>query len=77
MTIKVTYNNNVDRQHVLVDNSMTIRAFCEDNGVDYSRGGLNLDGSPLRPGDIDKSFEQMNVAEHCYLLSVVKADNAA
>ncbi|MDR9824985.1 hypothetical protein RCJ22_05100, partial [Vibrio sp. FNV 38] len=38
---------------------------------------MMLDGVTLRPGDLDKSFDDFGIAETCYLLSVQKADNAA
>jgi hypothetical protein len=38
---------------------------------------MNLDGSPLHPGDLDKTFADFGIAEKCYLLNVVKADNVA
>ena len=37
----------------------------------------SLDGTTLMPGDLDKSFAQFGITEKCFLLNVVKADNAA
>lgn len=37
----------------------------------------SLDGVTLQAGDLDKSFAAMGITEKCFLLNVVKADNAA
>lgn len=74
--IKVTIGNNVKREAVIISPNTTLRAALEDNGVDYSRGVMHLDGSSLNPGDLDKTFADFGITEKCYLLNVVKADNA-
>lgn len=74
--IKVTVGNNVKRESVIVENSRTLRSVIEDAGIDYTRGVMHLDGSTLQPGDLDKSFADFGINEKCFLLSVVKADNA-
>ena len=74
--IKVTVGNNVNRNTVIIDEGTTLRNCLEENGVDYTRGTMHLDGSTLNPGDLDKSFASFGITEKCYLLNVVKADNA-
>lgn len=74
--IKVTVGNNVKRESVIVDENTTLRTVLEDNGVDYTSGTMHLDGSSLKPGEIDKTFAELGITEKCYLLNVVKADNA-
>ena len=74
--IKVVVGNNVKRETVIVEKSATLRSVLENANVDYTRGVMHLDGSSLNPGDLDKTFEDMGIAEKCYLLNVVKADNA-
>lgn len=74
--IKVTVGNNVKRNSVIVDGSRTLRSVLEEADIDYTRGVMHLDGSSLNPGDLDKSFESFGITEKCYLLNVVKADNA-
>ena len=74
--IKVVVGNNVKRETVIVDPTTTLRTVLEDANVDYTRGVMHLDGSSLNPGDLDKSFASMGITEKCYLLNVVKADNA-
>lgn len=75
--IKVVVGNNVKRETVIVDASTTLRKVLEDANVDYTRGVMHLDGSSLNPGDLDKTFASLGITEKCYLLNVVKADNAA
>ena len=74
--IKVTVGNNVKREAVIVDENTTLRTVLEDNGIDYTSGTMHLDGSSLKPGEIDKTFADLGITEKCYLLNVVKADNA-
>jgi len=74
--VQVIVGNNVKRNTVVVSPETTLRTVLEDNGIDYSRGTMHLDGASLNPGDLDKSFAALNVTEKCFLLNVVKADNA-
>lgn len=74
--VKVTVGNNVKRESVIVDGSTTLRTVLEDAGIDYTKGVMHLDGSSLNPGDLDKTFESFGITEKCFLLNVVKADNA-
>lgn len=75
--IQVTVGNNVKREKMIVDAGRTLRSVLEEAGVDYTRGVMHLDGSSLNPGDLDKTFESFGITEKCFLLNVVKADNAA
>ena len=74
--IKVTMGNNVKRSSEILDENTTLREALEIAGIDYSRGTMNLDGSSLAPGDLDKTFADFGISEKCFLLNVVKADNA-
>ena len=74
--IKVTMGNNVKRTSKILDENTTLREALEDAEIDYARGVINLDGSSLNPGDLDKTFADFGITEKCYLLNVIKADNA-
>ena len=79
--IQVTIGNNVKREACLVDENTTLRTVLEDNGIDYTRGTMNLDGCSLKPGDLDETFKSLGFDgtvghNKCFLLNVVKADNA-
>ena len=75
--IKVTIGNNINRNSVIIEENTTLRTALENAGIDYTVGMTSLDGSTLAPGDLDKSFADFGITEKCYLLNVVKADNAA
>jgi hypothetical protein len=74
--IKVTIGNNVKRTSEVFERDTTLREALESQDVDYTSGIMNLDGSTLSPGDLDKTFADFGITEKCYLLNVVKADNA-
>lgn len=74
--IKVIVGTNLKKTTKIVSSSATLRQVLEDSDVDYTRGGVNLDGATVGLGDLDKSFEQLGITERCYLMQVVKADNA-
>ena len=73
---RVTVGNNVKRDNVIVNDQATLRSVLEQQGVDYTRGSLTLDGSTLQPGALDKSFAEFGIKEKCFLMQIVKADNA-
>jgi len=74
--IKVTMGNNLKRKTEILNAETTLREALESAEIDYTHGITNLDGSPLNPGDLDKTFADFGITEKCYLLNVVKADNA-
>ena len=74
--IKVTVGNNVKRESVIIDENTTLRSCLEANGVDNTPGVMQLDGSSLNPGDLDRTFANFGITEKSFLLNVVKADNA-
>lgn len=61
---------------VIIDENTTLRSALENAEIDYTRGTMHLDGATLGPGDLDKTFKSFGIIDTCYLLSVVKADNA-
>lgn len=74
--VKVIVGNNLERRNVIVSENTTLRKVLEDAGIDYSRGNFQLDGSTLRPGDMDKTFADFGIRESCFLIGVAKQDNA-
>lgn len=80
--IKVVVGNNVKRETILVPPTTTLRQALEQANIDYSRGVMHLDGSSINPGDLNKTFAELGYdgtegRDKCFLLNVVKADNAA
>ena len=74
--VKVVIGNNLKRETVILDENTTLRNALEENGVDYARGVIHMDGGSIRAEDLDKTFADFGVKEKCYLFSVTKADNA-
>lgn len=76
--INVTVGSNLDRKTVPADINDTLRETFESAGISYASGTNTLDGAPLSVGDIDKTFAELGIRDNtkCFLLSVVKADNA-
>lgn len=74
--IKVTVGNNVRREAVVVNENKTLRTVLEENNIDYTTGTMHLDGAPVMAGELDKTFADFGITEKCFLLNVVKADNA-
>lgn len=78
--LKVVVGNNAVREQVLVEENTTLREVLDDNEIDYSSGVMHLDGAPIQPGDLNKTFAEMGYAgteSRIYLMCVVKANNAA
>ena len=73
--LKVTMGNNVKRSSEVFDDDTTLREALEKAEIDYTTGVMNLDGSTLNPGDLDRTFADFGITDKCYLLNVVKADN--
>ena len=74
--VKVTVGTNTNRNTVVVDGDTKLRKVLEDESIDYSKGTIHLDGASLKPGDLDKTFNDLGITEKAYLISVVKADSA-
>lgn len=79
--IKVKIGNNTHHPEKIFSIDTTLRQAFEQAGVDYSMGVNNLDGSMLSAGELDKTFEDFGFDgseghDKCFLISVIKADNA-
>lgn len=73
--IKVTVGTNTSREDVIVEKTTTIRSLLEDQHINYSNAIMHLDGSPLKPGDMDKTFEEIGISENCFLIAATKLDS--
>ena len=71
--IKVMIGNNVKRESALLDEEHhpPFRSGAVRQS-DYTRGLMHLDGAPLGPGDLDKTFADFGITERCFLLNVVE-----
>jgi len=81
MIIRVTVGNNLKKTNKNVEANTTLRSVLEEAGIDCTAGTMHLDGATLEPGALNKTFADFGYdgsAGHdtCYLLQVVKANNA-
>ena len=74
--INVKVGNNMNRTSVMVPDNTTLRTILEDNNVNYATATLYLDGCTLEPGSLDKTLADYNITDTCYLVAVVKTENA-
>jgi hypothetical protein len=75
--IQVTVGTNTDRKRIIDDGNTSIRKILEDNDVQYATATVHLDGIPLSNDKMDKTLGELGITEKCYLLAVVKVDNAS
>jgi len=75
--IKVTMGTTVKRVSDVFGADTTLRSALDQHGIDYTSGTMHLDGSPLDADDLDRTFADHGIIDKCFLLNVVKADNAA
>lgn len=75
--INVTIGSNMSRRTVTVDESTTtLRSVLDQNGLDYNRFTVHLDGDTVTADKLDKTFAENGVFENCFLVSVSKTDSA-
>jgi len=77
--IKVTVGNNMNKNTVIVDSANTLREAIEEAGILMGNGLVTMDGSMIKVGDLDKTFDDFGLdcgVTHT-IMSVVKSDNAA
>jgi hypothetical protein len=72
--ISVLIGTNTNRKRITVDPSRTIKSVLEENRIDYSTGGIHLDGLAIGGEGLNKSFTEHGITEDCILISVVKGD---
>mgnify|MGYP000985805269 CR=1 FL=1 len=73
--INVIVGTNTEKQTIIAEPSRTLRSLLEEAEVDYATGAVHLDGSTIKPGDLDKTFADLGIKDKCYLISVVKSDS--
>ncbi len=76
--IRVTIYTNTGRQTITCPATDTLKAALESNGVSYATAQLQLDGAPLGPGEINKTFEAFGIESgtECALAAISKTSNA-
>ena len=76
--IKVVVGTSVSRKEVIVDPAKTPKQVLSQEGIDFAKGGIQLDGAPLSTADMNTPLAALGIADDmCYLISVAKADSGA
>jgi len=74
--IKVISGTSLNKVELVIDANTTIMEAAEKANLNVAAGGITLNGSVVGGGDFNKTFADYGVTDKCYLLQVVKADNA-
>ena len=72
--IRVIIGTNTNRKSITVDPSRTLKDVLDENGIDYSTGGIHLDGLAVGGEGLNKSFTEHGITEDCIPIAVVKGD---
>ena len=76
--ISLTLGTNTRRATVIVEPNATVRSVLAENQVSMSGKTINLDGSPVREYELDKTFVELGIVDGATaaLIAVEKADSA-
>lgn len=74
--VNVKIGTNLNRETISVTSDRTIRELLEQQGINYSTTTIFLDGDTVRAGDMDKTLEDFNIADTCYIIASQKTENA-
>ena len=74
--IKVIVGTSLNKQEIVVSSDTTLMQTCEEAGLNIGAGGITFNGSTVRPDEFNKTFADFNIVDKCFLMQVVKADNA-
>ena len=74
--IQATVGTNTNRRRVNVDPNLTVKEVLQQNNVNYSATTIHLDGAPLNATEINSTFTDLGIDSDCYLLSIIKCENA-
>lgn len=74
--VNVKIGTNLNRTTVSVTSDKTIRELLEAQGINYATTTIFLDGDTVRAGDMDKTLNDFNIADTCYIIASQKTENA-
>ena len=74
--VNVKIGTNLNRETISVTSDKTIRELLEMQGINYATTTIFLDGDTVRAGDMDKSLNDFNIGETCYIIASQKTENA-
>lgn len=74
--VKVNISTIDERKSVIVDEGMSPKQVLDQEGINYQRATLMLDGLVLDAGTANKSIAALGINEECALAVSIKMDNA-
>lgn len=74
--VNVKIGTNLNRETISVTSDKTIRELLEQQGINYATTTIFLDGDTVKAGDMDKSLNDFNIADTCYIIASQKTENA-
>jgi hypothetical protein len=74
--VNVKIGTNLNRETISVTSDKTIRELLEQQGINYATTTIFLDGDTVRAGDMDKTLNDFNIADTCYIIASQKTENA-
>ena len=74
--VNVKIGTNLNRETISVTSDKTIRELLEQQGINYATTTIFLDGDTVRAGDMDKTLNDFNIANTCYIIASQKTENA-
>mgnify|MGYP003304293246 CR=1 FL=1 len=74
--IKVITGTGLSRTELVIEANTTLMSAAEQAGLNVGAGGITLNGTMVSASDFNKTFKDFGVTDKCFLLQVVKADNA-
>lgn len=79
--IRIQIRSNLEKFDNIVDENTTVRRAFEEQGIDFSRGTISIDGATLGAGEINKTFADLGYDgtpgnDRCYVACITKQDNA-
>ena len=74
--VNVKIGTNLNRETISVTSDKTIRELLEQQGINYATTTIFLDGDTVRAGDMDKTLDDFNIGDTCYIIASQKTENA-
>lgn len=74
--VNVKIGTNLNRETISVTSDKTIRELLEQQGINYATTTIFLDGDTVKAGDMDKTLDDFNIANTCYIIASQKTENA-
>ena len=74
--VSVKIGTNTNRSTINVTSDKTIRQLLEQEGINYATTTIFLDGDTIHAGDMDKTLNDFNIGDTCYIIASQKTENA-